>query len=71
MLDRMLSTLDSREREILVHRFGVESGGEPQTLEQIGRRVGVSKERIRQIEARAMSKLRAEFGDAVGLEISP
>jgi len=60
-LDRMLDTLDHREQSILRQRFGLEDRSEPQTLEQIGRRFGVSKERIRQLEARAMGKLRTDF----------
>ncbi len=60
-VERMLSTLDARERNILRQRFGLDGQGEAQTLEQIGRRFGVSKERIRQLEARAMAKLRCEF----------
>jgi RNA polymerase primary sigma factor len=65
---RMLATLDLRERSILQQRYGLDDGGEPQTLEQIGRRFGVSKERVRQLEARALMKLRGEFeADAEGL----
>jgi len=60
-LDRMLGTLDDRERMILRQRYGLDERGEPQTLEQIGQRFGVSKERIRQLEARAISKLRVDF----------
>jgi RNA polymerase primary sigma factor len=60
-LDRMLATLDARERAILRQRYGLEDAGEPQTLEQIGRRMGVSKERVRQLEARAIVKLRGGF----------
>jgi RNA polymerase sigma factor (sigma-70 family) len=60
-VQRMLSTLDLRERSILLQRYGLDEGGEPQTLEQIGRRFGVSKERVRQLEARAMTKLRGGF----------
>lgn len=58
---RMLATLDTRERGILQQRYGLDDGGEPQTLEQIGRRFGVSKERVRQLEARALMKLRGGF----------
>lgn len=61
LLERMLDTLDERERSILRQRFGLDGGGEPQTLEQIGKRFGVSKERVRQLEARAMTKLRGDF----------
>lgn len=60
-IERMLSALDERERTILRHRYGLESRGEPQTLEQIGKSFGVSKERVRQLEARAMAKLRHDF----------
>lgn len=61
VLDRMLSTLDVRERMILRQRYGLDDRGQPQTLEQIGRRFGISKERIRQLEVRAMTKLRGGF----------
>jgi RNA polymerase primary sigma factor len=60
-VDRMLSTLDIRERMILRQRYGLEDPGVPQTLEQVGQRFGVSKERIRQLEARAIRKLRLDF----------
>ena len=50
-----------REGSILRQRFGLSEYREPQTLEQIGRRFGVSKERIRQLEARALQRLRSEF----------
>ncbi len=61
-VEKMLNALDPRERSILRQRFGLDDvGGEPQTLEQIGRRFGVSKERVRQLEVRAMQKLRSGF----------
>lgn len=60
-LDRMLATLDPRECSILRQRYGLDAQGEPQTLEQIGRQFGVSKERVRQLETRAMRKLRGDF----------
>lgn len=57
---RALEVLSPREREILVLRYGLE-GGDPCTLESIGRLYGVSRERIRQIEFRALGKLRADL----------
>lgn len=64
-LDRMLQTLDERERAILRQRYGLDGSRRPLTLEQIGRRIGVSKERVRQLAARAMEKLRKDFEDEV------
>ena len=56
-IGRLLSPLDDREREILKLRFGLDRG-EPRTLEEVGEAFHLTRERIRQIEARAMSKLR-------------
>ena len=53
----VLSTLPEREKKILIERFGIESG-EPKTLEDIGQILGLTKERIRQIESKALRKLR-------------
>jgi RNA polymerase primary sigma factor len=53
----MLGRLEERERRILIGRYGI-GGDEPKTLEQIGRELGVTKERVRQIETRAREKLR-------------
>lgn len=53
-----LETLSQREREIVAGHFGLSQGGTPQTLEQLGRRFGVTKERIRQIERRALDRLK-------------
>ena len=57
VVNKMLTTLDEREREILRMRFGLDRG-EPRTLDEVGERFSLTRERIRQIEARAMSKLR-------------
>jgi RNA polymerase sigma factor (sigma-70 family) len=56
-VDRLLEPLDTREREILTLRFGLDRGL-PRTLEEVGDHFHLTRERIRQIEARAMSKLR-------------
>jgi RNA polymerase primary sigma factor len=57
MLEKMIDTLDAREQNILRKRFGYD-GGEGLTLEEIGQEYGVTRERIRQIEAVALKKLR-------------
>jgi RNA polymerase sigma factor (sigma-70 family) len=54
---RLLIGLDEREREILRLRFGLDRG-QPRTLDEVGEVFSLTRERIRQIEARAMSKLR-------------
>jgi RNA polymerase sigma factor (sigma-70 family) len=56
-VERMLRPLDDRERQILRLRFGLDRG-EPRTLEEVGEHFDLTRERIRQIESRAMSKLR-------------
>ena len=56
-LERELETLSPRERAILEARFGME-GGEPPTLEEIGKQMGLSRERVRQLEHRALARLR-------------
>jgi RNA polymerase primary sigma factor len=58
MIMGILEQLDDREKDIIMFRYGLSQGAEPQTLEQVGTRLGVTKERIRQLEARALRKLR-------------
>ncbi|MCP4194690.1 MAG: sigma-70 family RNA polymerase sigma factor [Planctomycetaceae bacterium] len=57
-VDQILSSLDDREQKIIISRFGLDHKNEPQTLKEVGAQMGVTKERIRQIEARALTKLR-------------
>jgi len=56
MIRKMLSYLDGREQAIIVRRFGL--AGDKQTIVQVGRELGISKERVRQLESRALDKLR-------------
>lgn len=55
--------LSQIERQVIEHRFGVEAGGldKPMTLEQIGQIIGVTKERVRQIQNKALVKIREEL----------
>ncbi len=53
----VLETLDVREKQIIEHRFGLKDG-RSKTLEEVGRYFGVTRERVRQIEAKALRKLR-------------
>jgi RNA polymerase primary sigma factor len=56
-LHAVLGTLPEREADVVSMRFGL-TGGQPKTLDEIGKAYGVTRERIRQIESKAMSKLR-------------
>lgn len=56
-IDELLDTLSPREKQILIHRFGL-YGEEPKTLKEVGDIVGISRERVRQIEIRLLKKLR-------------
>ena len=54
----VLHSLNPREREVLDQRFGLSDGGQGRTLEEVGKQFNVTRERIRQIEAKALRKLR-------------
>jgi RNA polymerase nonessential primary-like sigma factor len=56
-LRRVIATLDEREQNVIRMRYGLDDG-QPRTLDQIGRRYGLSRERVRQIEREVMAKLR-------------
>lgn len=65
-IDRLLSNLTQRQRTILRLHFGMEDGV-CHSLEEIGQKLGISKERVRQVEKQAMDKLQA-LGTSMGLE---
>lgn len=54
----ILEELNGRERKVISCRYGLSKGSEPETLEQVGNRLGVTKERVRQIEVRTLEKLK-------------
>ena len=56
-VSELLDVLDDRERKIIFHRFGLD-GGNPKTLEVVGKKFGVTRERIRQLQNVALDKLR-------------
>jgi RNA polymerase primary sigma factor len=59
---KLLDSIDERDARVLKLRFGLE-GQEPLTLKQIGREVGLTRERVRQIEVDALRKLQAQLED--------
>jgi RNA polymerase primary sigma factor len=66
---RLLDRLDDRERRIITGRYGI-GGSDEKTLKQIGKELGISKERVRQLESRAEDKLRKPAGTEV-LDLLP
>ena len=66
-LDQLLETLDERERVIITARFGLETSGKKETFTALGKQLGVSKERIRQLAERALKKLQ-EAANQLGLD---
>jgi RNA polymerase primary sigma factor len=56
-LRRAIANLPDREREVVKLRYGLNGNGEPTSLEEIGRRLGITRERVRQIEAQALERL--------------
>ncbi|MGA2617086.1 MAG: sigma-70 family RNA polymerase sigma factor [Thermoguttaceae bacterium] len=54
----ILARLDRRDRDIIMRRFGLQTGSQPLTLRELSLRMGITKERVRQLELRALSRLR-------------
>ncbi|MBQ9688046.1 sigma-70 family RNA polymerase sigma factor, partial [bacterium] len=57
-IGKMLEKLSPKEKDVLIKRYGLDNNGEKKTLDEVGGEYGVSRERIRQIENRAISKLK-------------
>jgi RNA polymerase primary sigma factor/RNA polymerase sigma factor len=64
----LLRHLDGRERTIIDRRFGLADDRKPPTLKQLGAEIGVTSERVRQLEARAIRKLR-KAAESEGIEL--
>ncbi len=63
-VEKILERLDEREAKIIISRFGLDYNHEPLTLKEVGEEMGVTKERVRQLEARTLDKLRQAAEDA-------
>ncbi|MBI2477251.1 MAG: sigma-70 family RNA polymerase sigma factor [Planctomycetia bacterium] len=63
-IQQVLGHLTQREKYIVVRRFGLAPGGQRKTLQALGDEMGVTKERVRQLEHRAIDKLRAALADS-------
>jgi RNA polymerase primary sigma factor len=57
-----IASLPERQRRIIELRFGI--GGEPKALEAIGKELGITRERVRQLEAEALARLQDELAEA-------
>ena len=70
-VDGLIAVLDAREKKIISQRFGL-GGGRPKTLEDVGKNLGVTRERIRQLQSVALAKLRRALSkkeDALDVEL--
>ena len=69
LVRELVGTLNAREQRILRERFALD-GGDPKTLEQIGESFGLTRERIRQLEAAALKKLRDRLKAREALQLA-
>jgi RNA polymerase primary sigma factor len=69
-LNRLLQSLDKRERTILFMRYGLD-GRPPKTLEEVSKIIGRTRERVRQIQKRALSKLRSQMRREEEINLNP
>ncbi len=67
VIDQLLDGLDERERMIITGRFGLETSGRKETFVALGKKLGISKERVRQLAERAVAKLRTSAQE-LGIE---
>ena len=70
LLKRVLGHLPEREQRVITSRYGLEPGARPQSLREVGEKEGLSKEGVRQLEARAFEKLR-QLLEEESLELPP
>jgi hypothetical protein len=66
-----LEAIPERERFVIEHRYGLLPGGTPKTLRQIARLLRLCPDRIRQIEARAIKRMREQMPDQLSMPIRP
>jgi len=59
-LRKALAKLPDRERDVVQLRYGLNGDGDPKSLEEIGRRLGITRERVRQVETQALQRLATE-----------
>jgi len=67
-IHEILTSMPERDRRIMELRFGLTDSRQPQTLEQLGKRFGLSKERVRQLIRRACERARKQYAGILGFD---